>query len=103
MALTMPVAIVLSVGMLVVGSFVYGAVEHQRDVDDIALLQSAVPNVVVRAQPASDPRLTAEVLAAARQKHLRAGQRCVGGVVVTVEGSSYTQSGERCSGDLILR
>jgi hypothetical protein len=104
MSLTLPVSIVLGCCVLA-GSYVgYREYEHRRDVAEATEVVRAFAEALPSVSPARlDPRVDAEVLVASRPRRLAANQRCVGGLVVTVLGSSYTQAGERCAGDVIVR
>lgn len=110
MTMTVPVAIVLGCCVLSATYVGYREYEHRRDVVDADRLLSdarvqagrlsvwLAPPVVT-----PDPRRSAEVVAASRSRRLAANERCVGGVVVVVEGSSYSQTGERCNSTHVVR
>lgn len=94
-------------GALVVG---WRALERQRDIEDAnAVLQSisTLATDAVRdgqqaeAQPQQQQRQ--QVVTDWRRRELASGQRCVAGVVVVVDGTTYTQLGTvgdpvRCAG-----
>jgi hypothetical protein len=104
--------------ILLFGGIAYHEFERQRDIDDVQMaMQTFVGGVVAvsqqsQEQQASDLRQRELAADLDQQRHMLAGnQRCVGGVVVQVDGTSYTQLGSianpvRCSGgmaDRVLR
>jgi hypothetical protein len=104
MSLSLPVSIVVGCCVLAVSYVGYREYEHRRDVAEATEVVKALAEALPSVSPVSvDPRVSAEALAASRPRRLAINQRCVGGLVVTVVGSSYTQAGERCSGDVIVR
>jgi hypothetical protein len=105
MSLSLPVSIVVGCCVLAVSYVGYREYEHRRDVAEATEVVKALAEALPSVSPvrSDDPRVGAEVIAASRPRRLAVNQRCVGGLVVTVVGSSYTQAGERCSGDVIVR
>jgi hypothetical protein len=97
-------ALVLAVAM--VG---YREFERQRDIAEVAAMANAfmqpitqtmrVPDpetvrLEVQARPVADQRYAADAAERRRQSaQLAPNERCIGGAVVRVEGSSYTQLG----------
>jgi hypothetical protein len=108
--------------ILLFGGISYHEFERQRDIADAqAMLQSVSGSFTAlaqqsqqqidqqRAQQAEQVRQSQLAAYADKQRHwLAANQRCVGGVVVQVDGTSYTQLGSiaspvRCSGQMADR
>ncbi|URX61733.1 hypothetical protein KR767_16970 [Luteibacter anthropi] len=88
---------------------IFSAIQSYRETQQInALVKSittmAAPPVSSPSMPyfSPDPRIASEAAQAKRPRRLASNQRCAGGVVILVDGSSYTQTGERCSGSFIV-
>lgn len=102
MKLTLPVAVVAS-ALLLGGVYVgYQEYQYRRLVADL----NAVPVPTFDYKSSAD---TPQSLYRGYVSHvvpksvdtsrvLTSSERCVGGVVIHVEGSSYTQTGEHCAG-----
>lgn len=88
---------------------IFSAIQSYRETQQInALVKSittmAAPSVSSPSMSyfSPDPRIASEAAQAKRPRRLASNQRCAGGVVILVDGSSYTQTGERCSGSFIV-
>ena len=94
----------------------YREYEHHRDMEDLKTfvretdeqtkedVKALWSNAAVSAPSyhSVDPRIATEAAQAKRPRRLADNQRCVGGLVIAVDGSSYTQTGERCSGRFVV-
>jgi hypothetical protein len=105
--LSLPASIVISSLLLAAAYIGYREYEHRRDFDEgmeflHGLDKSISKDSVWVSQPSVDPRIEAERRAVTQvdraRRRLADNQRCMGGVVVTVAGTVYTQTGEHCSG-----
>lgn len=87
----------------------YREYEHRRDIREATEVIQAIATAArdsvkapVVVSPSVDPRVATEAIQAKRPRRLADNQRCVGGLVISVDGSSYTQTGERCSGRFVV-
>jgi hypothetical protein len=102
--------IVAAAALLLVGYIGYSEFQRQRDIAQAQALMSSLGEQGTRvlaqfhAQDAAQQQRQREAVAMSWDRRLLMGnQRCVGGVVVVVNGTSYTQLGTvgdpvRCSG-----
>lgn len=88
---------------------IFSAVQNYRETQQINAFMKSISTIAPPSAPlpsvpyvSVDPRVTTERVQAARPRRLSDNQRCVGGVVIYKDGSSYTQTGERCSGSFIV-
>jgi hypothetical protein len=109
MEMKLPAAIVVAALVLAFAYIGYREYEHARDIRDAKEIIETIGEQSRKALAplqmpyvSTDPRIAAERRAAPQvdraRRRLADNQRCVGGVVVTVSGAVYTQTGERCSG-----
>ncbi|WP_158754014.1 hypothetical protein [Dyella sp. S184] len=103
-------AIVAAAALLLVGFIGYREFERQRDISDAQAALASIGeqgkqlSAQFQQQSVVDQEQTREAAAMQWDRRLLEGkQRCIGGVVVLVDGSSYTQLGTvgdpvRCSG-----
>ena len=106
------VAVVAAAVILVCGYVVYNEHVHARDMDEAqqaldAIGQNARRAVEQgqRAVQVSEQQSAAEQAWQRERRRLAMNQRCVGGVVIQVQGNAYTQLGSiaqpvHCSGEL---
>lgn len=105
MALSMPAAVVLCCCLACATYVGYREYEHHRERAEVQQVVDQVQEIVAtpsRVVPAVDPRILSERREAARPRRLSADQRCIGGTVVLVSGSSYVQTTEPCRGNFLL-
>lgn len=96
MAMSVSTSILLSVGMCCVTYVGYHQYEHRRDMAEAAEVMDGVSLALRQSMPAvAQPPAARQTV---RLVPLTSVQRCVGGVVVAVSGSTYTQTGLRCDG-----
>lgn len=94
MPLSTPWAIVISAVILAVAYLGYKEVEHRRDIEMyrevVQGTSAAFAGVAAAGRPIYQP--------SPYRVPMLANERCLGGLVVVVNGSSYVQSGAKCLG-----
>lgn len=98
MAMSLPMAVVIGFSALALTYVGYREYEHRRDLAEakevLRSLERPVTAVIREARVS--PQFSSQT-SAFQSRRLAANERCMGGTVIVVEGSSYSQTGERCN------